>query len=73
MATKLTSIAGQKQNPGPETFEDRVAKLELRLQDGFARIGEAMNHGMEVENWERHWIDLLREYETLNDDLAAAA
>jgi hypothetical protein len=73
MATKLTSIAGQKQNMGPETIEDRVAKLELRLQDGFSRIGEAMNHGIEVENWERHWIDLLREYESLNDDLAAAA
>jgi hypothetical protein len=73
MATKLISIPGQKQSSGPETFEDRVAQLELRLQDGFARIGEAMNHGIEVENWERHWIDLLREYESLNDDLAAAA
>ena len=73
MATKLTSIVGQKQNTGPETIEDRVAKLEVRLQDGFVRIGEALNHGIEVENWERHWIDLLREYESLNDDLAAAA
>ena len=73
MATKLTSIPGQKLDIGPETIEDRLAKLELRLQDGFARIGEAMNHGLEVENWERHWIDLLREYESLNDDLAAAA
>ena len=73
MATKLKSIPGQKQIAGPETIEDRVAKLELRLQDGFTRIGEAMSHGIEVENWERHWIDLLREYETLNDDLAAAA
>ena len=42
MATKLISIPGQKQSSGPETFEDRVAQLELRLQDGFARIGEAM-------------------------------
>lgn len=73
MATKLTSIAGQKHATGPETIEDRLAKLELRLQDGFARIGEAMNHGIEVENWEHHWIELLREYESLNDDLAEAA
>jgi hypothetical protein len=73
MATKLTSIPGQKQGTGPETIEERIARLELRLQDGFARIGEAMNHGIEVENWERHWIDLLREYESLNDDLAEAA
>ena len=57
----------------PETIDDRLAKLELRLQDGFARIGEAMEHGIEVENWERHWIELLREYESLNDELAEAA
>ena len=73
MATRLTSIPGQKQENRLETIEDRVAKLELRLQDGFARIGEAMNHGIEVESWERHWIDLLREYEALEDGLADAA
>ncbi|MCO5222763.1 MAG: hypothetical protein M9947_14465 [Thermomicrobiales bacterium] len=73
MAIKLTSIPGQKQHSGPETIEERVARLELRLHDGFARIGEAMDHGIEVENWERHWIELLREYELLNDDLAEAA
>ncbi len=73
MATKLTSIRGQKQETVPETIEDRVARLELRLQDGFARIGEAMNHGIEVDNWERHWIELLREYESLQEELAEAA
>ena len=73
MAVRLKSIPGQKSDAGLETIEDRVAKLELRLQDGFARIGEAMNHGIEVDNWERHWIELLREYEALNDGLAAAA
>jgi hypothetical protein len=46
--------------------------LVVRLQDGFTRIGEAMNNGIEVSNWERHWIELLREYERLNDELAAA-
>jgi hypothetical protein len=46
--------------------------LVVRLQDGFTRIGEAMNNGIEVSNWERHWIELLREYESLNDELAAA-
>ncbi len=73
MTAAFTSIPGQKLSSGPETVEDRIAKLELRLQDGFARIGEAMNHGIEVENWERHWIELLREYESLNDDAAIAA
>jgi len=73
MATKLVSITGQKKGVTPETIEDRVARLELRLQDGFTRIGEAMSHGIEVDNWERHWIELLREYESLEDDLAEAA
>jgi hypothetical protein len=73
MATKLISIPGQKQGTSPETIEDRVARLELRLQDGFSRIGEAMSHGIEVDNWECHWIELLREYESLEDELAAAA
>jgi hypothetical protein len=73
MATKFKSIPGHKQRNAPETIDDRIAKLEVRLQDGFARIGEAMNHGIEVDNWERHWIELLREYESLEDDLAAAA
>lgn len=73
MAVRLKSIPGQKSDTGLETIEDRMTKLELRLQDGFARIGEAMSHGIEVDNWERHWIELLREYESLNDDLAAAA
>ena len=73
MTTNLTSIPGLKQHAGTETIEDRLAKLELRLEDGFARIGEAMSHGIEVENWERHWIELLRQYESLNDDVAEAA
>ena len=54
-----------------ETIEERVARLELRLQDGFQRIGEMMSKGVAVENWERHWVELLREYEALEDELAA--
>lgn len=54
-----------------ETIEERVARLTVRLEDGFRKIGEAMSHGIEVENWERHWVELLREYESLEDELAA--
>jgi hypothetical protein len=52
--------------------QEQIDTLEQRLQDGFKKIGEAMNHGIEVENWERHWIELLREYVALNDELAVA-
>lgn len=54
-----------------DTPEERVRRLERRLQNGFAKIGEAMNRSVEVDNWERHWIELLREYEAISDELAA--
>ena len=54
-----------------ETIEERVARLTIRLEDGFTRIGEVMSEGLAPEHWERHWIELLREYEKLSDELAA--
>ena len=73
MAATLELIQGQKQGITSETVEDRIARLEIRLQDGFVRIGEAMKHGIEVDNWEQLWFELLREYEQLNDQLEQAA
>jgi hypothetical protein len=52
--------------------QERIETLEKRLQDGFTRIGEAMNNGIEVSNWNDHWETLLAEYVALNDELAAA-
>ena len=54
-----------------ETLDERVARLEVRLQEGFARIGEAMNKGVAPEHWETKWVELLREYEAISDELAA--
>ena len=54
-----------------ETLDERVARLEVRLQEGFARIGEAMNKGVAPEHWETKWVELLREYEVLEDELDA--
>ncbi|MCA9860388.1 MAG: hypothetical protein KC438_11735, partial [Thermomicrobiales bacterium] len=54
------------------SLHTRIDALEVRLQDGYEKIGEAMDHGIEVENWERTWVDLLRQYEDLSDELAAA-
>ena len=55
----------------PETLEERTARLEKRLQDGFAKIGEALSHGSEVDNWEAHFATLLAEYVALEDVIAA--
>ena len=54
-----------------ETIEERVARLTVRLEDGFTKIGEAMSHGIEIDHWEEKWVELLREYEALEDELAA--
>jgi hypothetical protein len=51
--------------------QERIETLEKRLQDGFTRIGEAMNNGIEVSNWNDHWETLLAEYVSMNDELAA--
>jgi hypothetical protein len=52
--------------------QERIETLEKRLQDGFTRIGEAMNNGLNVSDWEAFWCELLREYEHLSDELVAA-
>ena len=52
--------------------QERIETLERRLQDGFTRIGEAMQQGIEVDNWQTHWETLLAEYVALNDELAVA-
>lgn len=54
-----------------ETLEERVARLEGRLEAGFQKIGEAMSKGVAPEHWETKWVELLREYEALEDELDA--
>lgn len=54
-----------------ETLEERVARLTVRLQEGFSRIGEAMSKGVAPEHWETKWVELLREYEAISDELDA--
>jgi hypothetical protein len=52
---------------------DRLDELTIRLENGFRKIGEAMANQIEVTDWENFWIELLREYEQIADDLAAYA
>lgn len=54
-----------------DTRDERVARLEMRLADGFQKIGEAMSKGVAPEHWERYWVERLREYERLSDELDA--
>lgn len=54
-----------------ETLEERAGRLEERLRNGFDRIGEMMANHINVTNWEEAWVNLLREYEQINDEIAA--
>ncbi len=56
-----------------DDIRGRRAGLERRLDDGYQRIDQALRHGADVAAWEAFWIQLLREYEAVCDDLRAAA
>jgi len=52
---------------------DSIESLELRLVDGYHRIEVALAQGNDVITWEDFWIELLRNYEALCDDVRVAA
>ena len=54
-------------------LERRRLSLARRLEDGYQRIDQAISTGSDVAAWEMFWIDLLREYESVCDELLTAA
>ena len=56
----------------PDPFRRRRV-LEQRLDDGYRRIEEARLKQLDVRAWEDFWIELLREYEGVCDDLGTLA
>jgi len=52
--------------------KDRMAMLELRLEDGFQRIEIAAAAGADVSAWESFWLQLLDDYESLWTEAKAA-
>jgi hypothetical protein len=50
-------------------LERKRRTLARRLEDGYARIDQAIAQGADVAAWETFWIDLLREYESVCDEL----
>ncbi len=45
--------------------------LYRRLEDGYHKVEQGLAEGRDVSDWEAFWIELLREYERVCDDLAA--
>jgi hypothetical protein len=49
--------------------DPRVIEKTARLNKGFDLIDAARAKGEDTDRWERRWLALLAEYETLVDDL----
>jgi len=56
-----------------DTLRRQKARLEQRLEDGYLRINESESLGRDVSAWEDFWLTLLREYESICDELLDAA
>jgi hypothetical protein len=56
-----------------DQIRQKKSQLEQRLEDGYLRIGEAELQGTDISNWEQFWFSLLGEYESVCDELLAAA
>jgi len=63
----------QEVSPYLATLDDSHGTLERRLNDGYARIEQALTQGEDVTAWEDFWIELLRHYEAAVDCLPEAA
>ncbi len=69
-------IAVEEMGMEPIQLDDlrrQKARLEQRLEDGYVRIGEAEALGREVSSWEDFWLTLLRDYESVCNELLDAA
>lgn len=52
-------------------LEDRRDTLYQRLEDGYQKIGRALDEGRDITQWEDLWLTLLSEYERVCDQLTA--
>ena len=64
---------GQPEPIQIDELRNRKMTLEQRLEDGFTRIGDAEVQGRDISAWEDFWVTLLREYESVCDELQRAA
>jgi hypothetical protein len=71
--SELPQFPAGKVATGDSGLDRRQLSLARRLEDGYQRIDQAIASGADVAAWETFWIDLLREYESVCDELREAA
>lgn len=55
--------------PDEKALRLKKMTLEQRLEDGFIRIGEVEVKGRDIAAWEKFWLSLLDEWESVCDQL----
>lgn len=54
---------------GRDARECYRESLYRRLENGYRKVEQGLAEGCDMTTWEAFWIDLLREYERVCDDL----
>lgn len=66
-------LVGESDLGERQSLDRRRQLLVRRLDDGYDRIDQAVASGADVAAWETFWIDLLREYESVCEEMLVAA
>jgi uncharacterized coiled-coil DUF342 family protein len=61
--TKETEIKISELKDTITRLEEKKGEYVERLDIGGAKIEEARSQGLDTENWQAYWIQLLRQYE----------
>lgn len=72
MAASYRLVERQRTDDAPierSALEGRRDNLYQRLEDGYRKVERELAAGRDVTEWEEFWLELLREYERVCDDL----
>ena len=69
VAAPSTAMTARDAVSDLEDLKRRRTALQLRLEDGYQRIEQALKDGKDVTRWEDFWIQLLYEYVRICDTI----
>lgn len=69
VAAPSTAMTARDAVTGLEDLKQRRSALQLRLEDGYQRIEQALKDGKDVTRWEDFWVQLLDEYVRICDTI----
>ena len=69
VAAPSTAMTARDAVTDLEDLKRRRTALQLRLEDGYQRIEQALKDGKDVTRWEDFWVQLLDEYVRICDTI----